>query len=121
MPYAALRELLAITGLSDPGRELVKITGCDPVVPTRYKVGTAEFGRDAGPGFYPVRDGGWIHLQALYPHFREAIFDTVGGPRDLREAPKKTAAWDGVELEDAIHAAGGVAGLVRSPAEWAKH
>jgi len=31
------------------------------------------------------------------------------------------AGWDGEALEDAVHAAGGCAGFVRSHAEWAQH
>jgi crotonobetainyl-CoA:carnitine CoA-transferase CaiB-like acyl-CoA transferase len=38
------------------------------------------------------------------------------------EAAKRAAAsWDGFELEEAIHAAGGCAALVRSSEEWATH
>src|SRR5579863_5316693 len=40
MPYAALNELVALAGMDAPV-ESVAIAGNDPVLPTRYRVGTA--------------------------------------------------------------------------------
>ena len=41
MPYAALDELLAASGLTPPAEGRVRIDGDDPVLPTQYRIGAA--------------------------------------------------------------------------------
>jgi crotonobetainyl-CoA:carnitine CoA-transferase CaiB-like acyl-CoA transferase len=45
----------------------------------------------------------------------------LGNPADRAAAEAASAKWDGLALEDAIHAAKGCAGLARSAEEWARH
>ena len=71
-------------------------------------------------GFYPVRDG-WVSIHCNFPNHRDAAMGVLGAANDRKQAEAKSAAWSGLELEDAIHAAGGCAGFVRSAEAWAKH
>ena len=50
MPYAALQELLTLAGLAAPAPGQVEISGSDPVLPTRYRVGTAASAALAAAG-----------------------------------------------------------------------
>ena len=71
-------------------------------------------------GFYPVRDG-WISIHCNFPNHREAAMRVLGAPHDRARAEEESRSWEGIALEDAIHAAGGCAGYVRSHATWSKH
>ena len=73
--------------------------------------------RDPLAGFYPVRGGRWIYFHCYFPAHRDAALKVLGAT-DRAGAEAKTREWDGVALESAIHEAGGVAGLVRTRAEW---
>jgi len=168
MATAALREILAAAGVD--AADLPEIRGADPVVRTRYRVGTAgaaalaalglaaaRFGELRGlprqrvavdlraaaaslrsarylriggrppppqwdplSGFFPVRDG-WMSIHCNFPNHRNAALEVLQAEANRQEAEKKSAAWYGEPLEDAIHAAGGCAGFVRSAAEWQRH
>ena len=168
MPLAALREILAAAGLE--ASELPEISGADPVVRTRYRVGTAgaaalaalglavaRFGElrglprqrvavdlraaaaslrsarylniDGRPpppqwdplsGFYPVRDG-WISIHCNFPNHRAAALKVLQAGPDRKLAEEKSVDWTGEALEDAIHAAAGCAGFVRTAADWQRH
>ncbi|MDH5579820.1 MAG: CoA transferase [Betaproteobacteria bacterium] len=71
--------------------------------------------------FYPVKDGRWVRFHCNYPRHRAAALGVLGVGEDLEAAKRAAASWDGLALEDAIHAAGGCAALVRSAKEWASH
>jgi crotonobetainyl-CoA:carnitine CoA-transferase CaiB-like acyl-CoA transferase len=71
--------------------------------------------------FYAVRDGRWVRFHCNYPHHRAAALGVLGVGEDVEAAKKAAESWDGLALEEAIHAAGGCAALVRSAEEWAKH
>ncbi|MFB9950509.1 CoA transferase [Rhizobium puerariae] len=71
--------------------------------------------------YYPVRDGRYVYLQNNAAPHRQAFLSVIGAVDNKVQAFEKTRGWDGGELEDAVHAAGGVAGLVRTAAEWAAH
>src|SRR6266852_6268470 len=168
MPLAALREILEAAEFR-PG-QLAEISGADPVVRTRYRVGTSgaaalgalglaaahlwklRGGRsqrvavdlraaaaslrsarylliDGKPpppvwdplsGFYPVRDG-WISINCNFPNHRDAALKVLDTGAERAAAEMKSGNWQGERLEDAIHAAAGCAGLVRSHEEWAQH
>ena len=171
MPLAALDEILHAAGCAPPEAGQLEIRGDDPVLPVRYRIGTAgaaalaalglaasrlwalRTGRsqrikvdvaaaavslrsarylriDGKPppapwdplsGFYPVRDGRWISIHANFPNHRDAALAVLGAPAERARAEQASAGWDGEALEDAIHARGGCAGLVRSEAQWAQH
>ncbi len=167
MPLAALREILEAADFRPA--EPPDIHGADPVLRTRYRVGTAgaaalgalglaaselwrlRVGRgqrvavdlraaavslrssrylridgkapqqwDPLSGFYPVRDG-WISIHCNFANHREAALGVLGTAADRAAAEQASRAWDGIALEDAIHANAGCAGFVRSEAEWAQH
>jgi crotonobetainyl-CoA:carnitine CoA-transferase CaiB-like acyl-CoA transferase len=71
-------------------------------------------------GFYPVRDG-WVSIHCNFPNHRDAALRVLGTPADRERAEAATRSWSGAALEEAIHAAGGCAGYVRSEDEWRKH
>ncbi len=76
---------------------------------------------DPMSGFYPVRDGRWVSIHCNFPKHRDAALRVLGTKEDRSAAEAASASWDGTALEDAIHAAGGCAGLARSAEEWSKH
>jgi len=71
--------------------------------------------------FYPVKDGRWVRFHCNYPHHRAAALGVLGVGEDVEAAKRAAADWDGLALEDAIHASGGCAALVRNAGEWAGH
>lgn len=71
--------------------------------------------------FYAVKDGRWVRFHCNYPHHRAAALGVLGVGEDVEAAKRVAASWNGLELEDAIHAAGGCAALVRGAEEWAAH
>ena len=75
---------------------------------------------DPMSGFYPVRDG-WISIHCNFANHRAAALKVLQTREDRKEAEAASAAWQGEALEDAIHAAGGCAGFVRSDEEWSRH
>ncbi len=76
---------------------------------------------DAFSGIYAVRDGRWVSIHCNFANHREAALKVLGNPADREAAKKAALAWEGAALEDAIHAAGGCAGLVRTSDDWALH
>jgi crotonobetainyl-CoA:carnitine CoA-transferase CaiB-like acyl-CoA transferase len=76
---------------------------------------------DPMSGYYPVRDGRWISIHCNFPNHREAAMRVLGTGEDRAKAEAASRIWNGLELEDAIHAAGGCAGLARHAAEWQSH
>src|SRR5690348_1863828 len=72
-------------------------------------------------GYYPVRDGRWVSIHSNFPNHRDAAMKVLGAGLDREAAEQASRKWDGLALEDAIHAAGGCAGLARTAAEWAAH
>ena len=171
MPMTALHEILQSAGVGPPEAGQLEIRGADPVLPLRYRIGTAgaaslgalglavsrlwalRTGRhqrvtvdaraaavslrsarylringkplpgawDPLSGFYQVRDGGWISIHCNFAHHRAAALGVLGVEEDRKLADQAALAWDGVALEDAIHARGGCAGFVRNEEQWALH
>lgn len=76
---------------------------------------------DPFSGFYPVRDGRWISIHCNFANHRDAALGVLNDARDRQHAEEISRNWDGPALEEAIHAAGGCAGFVRTAAEWARH
>jgi crotonobetainyl-CoA:carnitine CoA-transferase CaiB-like acyl-CoA transferase len=75
---------------------------------------------DALSGFYPVGDG-WIRFHCNFPLHRDAAYRVLGAPQERAAGEAASRAWRGQALEDAIHAAGGCAGWVRSAEAWTRH
>ena len=72
-------------------------------------------------GFYLVRDGRWVSIHCNFPNHRDAALKVLGAASDRKAVEDASRGWDGLALEDAVHAAGGCAGLARSAQEWAQH
>jgi crotonobetainyl-CoA:carnitine CoA-transferase CaiB-like acyl-CoA transferase len=72
-------------------------------------------------GMYPTRDGRWSYLHCNFPNHRAVALKVLNVPEDRRAVANAVAKWDALELEEAIIAAGGAGGMVRSAAEWAQH
>src|SRR6202011_4244665 len=72
-------------------------------------------------GFYPTRDGRWSYLHCNFPNHRAAALSVLGVPEEREAVRKAVAQWDALELEEAIIAAHGAGGMVRTMDEWAQH
>src|SRR5213082_1030390 len=77
--------------------------------------------RNAVMGVYPAKNGRWSYLHCNFPNHRAAALEVLGVPEDREAVRKAVAQWDALELEEAIIAAKGAGGMVRTMAEWAKH
>ena len=72
-------------------------------------------------GFYPAKDGRWSYVHANFPNHRAAALSVLGVPEDRDAVRQAVAKWDAQELEEAIIAAKGAGGMVRTMDEWAQH
>ena len=80
-----------------------------------------DFGRNSVMGTYPAKNGRWSYVHANFPNHREAALKVLGVPEDPEAVRKAVAKWDALELEEAIIAAKGAGGMVRTMEEWAQH
>ena len=66
--------------------------------------------------------GRWSYLPLThFPNHRDAALGVLGVPENREAVRRAVAEWDALELEEAIIAARGAGGMVRSMDEWAKH
>jgi crotonobetainyl-CoA:carnitine CoA-transferase CaiB-like acyl-CoA transferase len=72
-------------------------------------------------GMYPAKNGCWSYIHANFPNHRAAALRVLGCEEDRGAVRQAVAKWNALELEEAIIAAGGAGGMVRSMAEWAQH
>jgi crotonobetainyl-CoA:carnitine CoA-transferase CaiB-like acyl-CoA transferase len=72
-------------------------------------------------GNYPAKNGRWSYIHANFPNHRAAALKVLGVPEDPAAVAKAVAQWDALELEEAIIAARGAGGMVRTMEEWARH
>jgi crotonobetainyl-CoA:carnitine CoA-transferase CaiB-like acyl-CoA transferase len=77
--------------------------------------------RNTVMGVYPAKNGRWSYLHCNFPNHRAAALRVLGVPEDREAVRKAVAKWDALELEEAIIAAKGAGGMVRTMAEWAQH
>src|SRR5271157_3535875 len=87
------------------------------------QVNGAKVRNDRNPvmGMYPAKNGRWSYIHANFPNHRAAALRVLGCEENRDAVRKAVATWDALELEEAIIAAGGAGGMVRSMAEWAQH
>ena len=87
------------------------------------EVDGARIGAERNPvmGMYPAKNGRWSYVHANFPHHRAAALRVLGVPEDRDAVRNAVAAWDALALEEAIIAAGGAGGMVRTSSEWAAH
>ena len=72
-------------------------------------------------GVYPAKNGRWSYLHCNFPNHRAAALSVLGVPEDREAVRQAVATWDALELEEAIIAAKGAGGMVRTMEEWAQH
>ena len=73
-------------------------------------------------GVYPAKNGRWSYLHCNFPNHRDAALSVLGVDEEDGESVRRAVAkWDAQELEEAIIAANGAGGMVRSMDEWARH
>ena len=77
--------------------------------------------RNTVMGVYPAKNGRWSYLHCNFPNHRAAALSVLGVPEDREAVSQAVAKWDALELEEAIIAAKGAGGMVRTMDEWAKH
>ncbi|MFH8681982.1 CoA transferase [Streptomyces lydicus] len=72
--------------------------------------------------FWPTADG-WVRTHANYPHHRARLLRALDLPATagVPEAGAALADRRAEEIEETVHAAGGLAVAARSPEEWAAH
>lgn len=79
---------------------------------------TPERDPDNITGFYALRDGRWMYLHCHFPNLRDRNVAVLDVPPQRDAVSRAVATRDGLALEEAIFAAGGACGFVRSEAEW---
>ena len=72
-------------------------------------------------GVYPAKNGRWSYLHCNFPNHRAAAIKVLGVSEDRQAVRNAVAHWDALELEEAIIAADGAGGMVRTMEEWAQH
>ena len=72
-------------------------------------------------GVYPAKDGRWSYLHCNFPNHRDAALSVLGVEEDREAVRRAVTDWDALALEEAIIAANGAGGMVRSMEEWAQH
>src|SRR4029453_8575788 len=77
--------------------------------------------RNTVMGVYPAKNGRWSYLHCNFPNHRAAALNVLGVPEDREAVRQAVARWDAFELEEAIIAAKGAGGMVRTMEEWAQH
>jgi crotonobetainyl-CoA:carnitine CoA-transferase CaiB-like acyl-CoA transferase len=87
------------------------------------KMEQAQVSHERNPvmGMYPAKDGHWSYIHANFPNHRAAALKVLGVPEERAAVRAAVAKWNALDLEEAIIAAGGAGGMVRSMAEWAQH
>jgi crotonobetainyl-CoA:carnitine CoA-transferase CaiB-like acyl-CoA transferase len=83
--------------------------------------GHLSHARNSIMGVYPTRDGRWSYLHCNFPNHRAAALGVLGVSEDRAAVTRAVAGWNAADLEEAIIAAKGAGGMVRSQAEWASH
>ncbi|MDA0662489.1 MAG: CoA transferase [Proteobacteria bacterium] len=86
-----------------------------------YRDGKKMHAADPVSGIYQCRDGRWVQLHCNYPHHRARTLALLGAESTKAAVAAAVAKWDGLALETAVTEADSIAGMVRSPAEWAAH
>ena len=83
--------------------------------------GHVSAGRNPIMGVYPAKDGRWSYIHANFQNHRAAALKVLGCEETREAVTRAVAGWNAIDLEEAIIAAKGAGGMVRSMAEWADH
>ncbi|MHA6781405.1 CoA transferase [Pseudonocardia saturnea] len=129
-PEVVLRSSFAVTaaGVATAGASLLAATDRAVALDTRalaIALRSERYllrdGRPVGSVFDPLSafhrtSDGWLRLHANYAWHRDAALRVLGCTAD--EVPDAIAGRAGVELETALHAAGGIGAAVRTAQQW---
>src|SRR5271167_2371704 len=87
------------------------------------QVNGAKFRNDRNPvmGMYPAKNGRWSYVHANFPNHRAAALKVLGCEENRDAVARAVATWHAADLEEAIIAAKGAGGMVRTGTEWADH
>src|SRR5271169_6676673 len=87
------------------------------------KLGDGEVStrRNSIMGVYPTKDGRWSYLHCNFPNHRAAALSVLGVTEDRDAVARAVLNWNAADLEEAIIAAKGAGGMVRTKQEWAWH
>ena len=87
------------------------------------KLGDGEVSarRNSIMGVYPTKDGRWSYLHCNFPNHRAAALGVLGVAEDREAVARAVLNWNAADLEEAIIAAKGAGGMVRTHQEWASH
>src|SRR5271156_6562539 len=87
------------------------------------KLGDGEVStrRNSIMGVYPTKDGRWSYVHANFPNHRAAALAVLGVPEGKEAVARAVLNWNPADLEEAIIAAKGAGGMVRTHQEWAQH
>jgi crotonobetainyl-CoA:carnitine CoA-transferase CaiB-like acyl-CoA transferase len=87
------------------------------------KLGDGEVStrRNSIMGVYPTKDGRWSYLHCNFPNHRAAALSVLGVAEDREAVARAVLNWNAADLEEAIIAAKGAGGMVRTHQEWAQH
>jgi crotonobetainyl-CoA:carnitine CoA-transferase CaiB-like acyl-CoA transferase len=87
------------------------------------KLGDGELSaaRNTIMGVYPTKDARWSYLHCNFPNHRAAALGVLGVPEDRAAVARAVLNWNAADLEEAIIAAKGAGGMVRTREEWARH
>ena len=77
--------------------------------------------RNTVMGFYPAKNRRWGYVHCNFPNHRAAALGVLGVEEDRDAVRRAVAQWDALELEEAIIAAKGAGGMVRTMEEWDQH
>jgi len=83
--------------------------------------GEVSAARNSIMGVYPSKDGRWSYLHCNFPNHRAAALGVLGVAEDREAVARAVATWNAADLEEAIIAAKGAGGMVRTQQEWARH
>ena len=83
--------------------------------------GEVSHARNTIMGVYPTKDGRWSYLHCNFPNHRAAALSVLGVAEDRAAVARAVLNWNAADLEEAIIAAKGAGGMVRTHAEWAQH
>ncbi len=83
--------------------------------------GQVSHARNTIMGVYPTKDGRWSYLHCNFPNHRAAALSVLGVAEDRAAVARAVLNWNAADLEEAIIAAKGAGGMVRTHAEWAQH
>src|SRR3984885_5559794 len=70
--------------------------------------------RNSIMGVYPTKDGRWSYVHANFPNHRAAALSVLGVPEDREAVARAVLNWNAADLEEAIIAAKGAGGMVRT-------